>query len=596
MPPLLGQKKNNPILPVENLGGKFRFVFWIAIVLIVVLSVLGAVLIRNQTQIIKNEVAERGKLLGEFIATIVELPALHGDVVELERVVTDITKQNENVITYMVIFDRDGLPLTISSKKPEIINPSDVFVIQTPILEDFGWVEVGYSLIPLQNKRMALVVNIVAAIILSILMSGVGVIFTSRRLIIQPASRVSEMNKQLRELTEELDQKVKERTKELLQKVDELGESRREVLQTLNVVDDQRKKIEEEKNKTLAVINNFADGLLVFDKNEKLFLMNPQAESFFCLKDYEARSKGLSELKQIHSFRPIVELLGDKLSKIFRKELVLSQNLILEISAIPLIIEKGKEKSGYLVILHDITRDKFIERVKTEFVSLAAHQLRTPLTAIKWITRSFLIGDAGKITKKQKDLLEKSYKSNEKMVELVNDLLNVTKIEEGRLITKMEPHSLGGMFEKQISEMSELIKQRKINVILEKAGNSLPKVNIDFERINLVVQNLLDNAIKYNLDKGTVTISFKHDNMFLETMVKDTGIGITKPDQERLFSRFFRAENAIKRETEGSGLGLFLCKNIIEKHGGKIWLESEENKGTTIWFTLPIATDGDKNV
>lgn len=563
--------------------------------MVLVLSGLGAILIQNQTQMIKDEVDERGELLGEFVATIVELPALHGDIVELERVVADITKQNEDVVSYMVIFDRDGLPLTVSSKKPNKINPDDIFVIKTPILEDFGWVEVGYSLIPLQSKRLILVINIIAAIVLSILFSAVGVIFTSRRLIIQPASKVSEINRRLRELTEELDQKVKERTKELLQKVEELAESRREVLQTLNVVDDQRKKIEEEKNKTLAVLNNFTDGLLVFDRNDLLFFMNPQAESFFCLKGYKLSGKSLEELARFSSLIPLIGLFGKKLKKIFRSELILNQNLILEVSVIPLSFAMGEEKIEHIAILHDITRDKFIERVKTEFVSLAAHQLRTPLTAIKWILKSFLSGDTGKITKKQQDLLKKSYQSNEKMVELVNDLLNVTKIEEGRLLSKLLPYSIHDLIQKQIDDMSELIKQRKINIILESPGDSLPKVNIDFEKIGLVVQNLLDNAIKYNNIKGTVTISFKHDNMFVETIIKDSGIGISKPDQNRLFSRFFRAKNAVKHETEGTGLGLFLAKNIIEKHGGKIWLESAENKGTTVWFTLPIA-EAEKNI
>lgn len=616
------ETKSPPKLKEEPLGGRFRFVFWVAIVLVFVLSSFGILLIRNQSQIIKSEVQERGKLLGEFVSTVIELPALYGDSVELERIVKDIIKGHEDIISYMIIFDREGRPLTFSSKKPSKIDPQKTLVISTPILKDFGWVEIGYSLISLQRKQTALILNIGMVIALSILFSALGIIFISRRLIIQPAEKITQINIQLKELTEELDrkvkkrtaeleeerasleikvsartqelqelaesldEKVKERTKELNQKLEELEESRISLINILEDVDEARDRAEEEKNKTLSIIENFADGLLVFNKENKLVLINPQAEDFFETKSQKIASFSISKLSRLPNFQPLTTLLGRAIKKIFRKELVVRENLILEVSTAPLM--RGKEKLGTLVILHDITRERFIERMKTEFVSLVAHQLRTPLSAIKWTLRMLLDGDLGKITLKQRNFLDKTYSSNERMIALINDLLDVTRIEEGRYIYKPVLLELEPIVQFVLNSYKEVIQKKKLKLQFLKPKEKLPKTLVDVEKIRLVIQNILDNAVRYSLPGEEVTISLKSAKNKIVFTIKDIGIGIPKDQQKRVFSKFFRGANAIRMETEGTGLGLFIAKNIIEAHGGKIWFESEEGKGTTFHFTLPV--------
>jgi len=243
---------------------------------------------------------------------------------------------------------------------------------------------------------------------------------------------------------------------------------------------------------------------------------------------------------------------------------------------------------GTLVILHDVTREKIIERMKTEFVSLAAHQLRTPLSAIKWALRMVLDGDLGPITEEQRDFMEKTYSSNERIITLINDLLNVTRIEEGRYLYRPILTDIESVVQFVIDSYKEEIEKRKIKFEFKKPEKKLPKVMLDVEKMRLAIQNLLENAIRYTQPEGRVTASLKYVKKEIEFSIKDTGIGIPKDQQERIFTKFFRGGNAIRLETKGSGLGLFIVKNIIEAHGGKIWFESEEGKGTTFYFTIPV--------
>jgi signal transduction histidine kinase len=380
--------------------------------------------------------------------------------------------------------------------------------------------------------------------------------------------------------------KTKEYQKGLEERAKELEKSRTALMNMLEDVEEARSEGEEEKNKTLAVITNFTDGLLVFDERKKLALMNPQAESFFDIKGKDIVGRVVSELATFPTLEPLMDLVGPKIKDIFRKELLLKGKLTLEISTVPLMREE--KRMGTLVILHDITREKMVERIKTEFVSLAAHQLRTPLSAIKWTLKMLLDGDLGEITKEQRDFLGKTYQSNERMIALINDLLDITRIEEGRYLYKPVLADFESICQFVINSFKDEIKKKEIKFKFKKPEKKLPQVKVDVEKIRLTISNLLDNAIKYTPTGGKVTVSLRHVKKEIELSVKDTGVGIPKDQQGRVFTKFFRGANVMRMETEGSGLGLFITKNIIEAHGGKIWFESEEGKGATFYFTLPI--------
>ena len=384
---------------------------------------------------------------------------------------------------------------------------------------------------------------------------------------------------EMREKREAELKKLKERTKEL-------EESRKVLLNILEDVEEARRLAIEERDKTLAVITNFADGLLVFDKENNLSLINPQAEDFFKVREKEIIGKSIIELGTFPIIKPVVMLVGKEIKRIFRKEIQIKENLVLEISTTPIMREE--EKLGSLVILHDITREKMIERMKTEFVSLSAHQLRTPLSAIKWTLRMLLDEDLGAITEEQREFIEKTYKSNERMINLINDLLDVTRIEEGRYLYKPTLTQIEPIVQFVINSYKEEIERRKLKIEFKKPEKKMPRVKVDVEKIRLAIQNLLENAIRYTKSGGEISVSLRDLKKEIEFSVRDTGVGIPKDQQARVFTKFFRAANVRRMETEGSGLGLFITKNIVEAHGGRIWFESEEGKGTTFYFTLPV--------
>ena len=373
---------------------------------------------------------------------------------------------------------------------------------------------------------------------------------------------------------------------ELEKKTKELEESRTALMNMLEDVEEARGKAEEEKNKTLTIINNFTEGLLLFDPENKLSLINPQAEVFFEVKSRDIIGRPVLELSTFPTIEPLVRLVGGEIKGVFRKELPITEKLTLEVSTVPMMREE--EKLGTLIILHDITREKIIERMKTEFVSLVAHQLRTPLSAIKWTLRMLLDRDLGPITEEQKDFVEKTYSSNERMITLINDLLDVTRIEEGRFLYKQILTDIGTLCQFVINSYKDEVKRKKLKLEFKKPEKKLPPVMLDVEKMRLAINNLVDNAIRYTPPGGRVTVSLSYDKKEIEFSVKDTGVGIPKDQQERVFTKFFRGANVMRMATEGTGLGLFITKNIIEAHGGKIWFESEENMGTTFYFTIPI--------
>lgn len=228
-----------------------------------------------------------------------------------------------------------------------------------------------------------------------------------------------------------------------------------------------------------------------------------------------------------------------------------------------------------------------LDRLKSEFISVAAHQLRTPLSAIKWAVKMVIDGDAGPINEEQKNILDQGYKSNERMILLINDLLDVSRIEAGKFEYEFIEGSVEELVDTTINEFQQIAKHKSVNVKYHKPERSLPKVKMDSLKLKMVIENLIDNAIKYTAPGGQVEVLFKYYRNIIEFVVMDNGVGIPKDQAAQLFSKFFRAKNVIKMQTDGTGLGLFIAKKIIEKHGGIIWAESEEGKGTQMHFTLP---------
>ena len=241
-----------------------------------------------------------------------------------------------------------------------------------------------------------------------------------------------------------------------------------------------------------------------------------------------------------------------------------------------------------------IIRVQRAQEMKTEFVSLTAHQLRTPLSAIKWSTQMLLDGDEGPLAKNQAELLSKSLLATNRMIRIINDLLNVTRIEEGRYLYHPTFQQIVDIVKSMVESYRETAEQKKISLDLKLPQKKIPRILVDVEKIQLAVQNLLENALHYTPKGGRVTVEVSHDTKEVQISFIDTGIGIPQEQQHRVFEKFFRAANARKVDTEGSGLGLYLAHNIVETHGGKSWFESQEGKGSTFTFSLPFKGENTK--
>jgi len=368
----------------------------------------------------------------------------------------------------------------------------------------------------------------------------------------------------------------------------DLERTKIELTELLKQSEENRIKAEVERDKTSTIISSFSDGLILLDKKDNIFSVNPAAEKLLGLKEKEFIGRPLNSMVpavKITKARAILSVFGDGLKAVYRQPIKLADNLTAEISTI-ILTSAGKDM-GHLIILHDITREKMIEKMKTDFVSLAAHQLRTPLSIIKWSISMLNKGDFGKLNKKQSEVVKNTFNSNERLISLVNNLLNVTRMEDGRYLYKLAKTDMREIIDAALDGYKNEISKRKIKIEYKKS-DTLPEIEIDSEKVKIVVQNLIDNAIKYSPPSGKINITLQKKNNEIRFEIKDSGVGIPKDQQGRIFQKFFRANNAVTMNAAGTGLGLFLSRNIIEAHGGKMDFTSNENFGTTFSFSLPI--------
>jgi signal transduction histidine kinase len=253
--------------------------------------------------------------------------------------------------------------------------------------------------------------------------------------------------------------------------------------------------------------------------------------------------------------------------------------IVLALSAFLLIIT--------FTITQSFERLAEANRLKSEFVSIVSHQLRAPLSNLRWSIELLMSGRLGTIEEPQLEYFRILRENSARMAELVRDLLIVSRIEQGRFPFHKMDTSLVNLVKNLISNLEPFARASNVGIRFE-ADDNLPKIFADPSQLKLIIENLLDNAIRYIKDKGVVEIKLKNrkNNIYFE--VKDNGVGIPARDQKYIFQKFFRAQNILRYQTQGTGLGLYIAKSIIERAKGKIGFKSKEGQGTTFWFTLPI--------
>jgi len=239
------------------------------------------------------------------------------------------------------------------------------------------------------------------------------------------------------------------------------------------------------------------------------------------------------------------------------------------------------------IITRSFERLAEASRMKSEFISIISHHLRSPLSNLKWAIELLMSGRLGKIEEKQTEYFKILKENSGRMLEIVSDLLTVSRIETATLPSKKVEFFLEDLIKELISEFQPFAKASNVDISFESEKN-LSKIFADPFQMRLVIENLLDNAIRYIKDTGIVQMKLEKRRKDLYFEIKDNGVGIPKEDQKYIFQKFFRSENVIKYQTQGSGLGLYISKAIVEKSKGKIGFKSQEGTGSTFWFSLPL--------
>ncbi len=351
--------------------------------------------------------------------------------------------------------------------------------------------------------------------------------------------------------------------------------------------------LEKERDETL--LESMSEGMVALDDKGNIALINSVAAM---LLNVDTKARGSSFDTSIalltQAGKPIAPenaptttlRTGQPINEVFSIQTQDKHRLLINIASSP--VKLNDQIAGAILIMRDVTKEKEVDRMKTEFISLASHQLRTPLSAIKWFSEMLMNGDAGKLKPEQMDFTKNIADSTDRMVDLVNSLLNISRIESGRIIVDPRPTDLKDLITGIVNDLKGKTEERQQNLAISVHAD-LPKINLDPRLIGQVYLNLLTNAIKYTPKKGDIAVFISRKGDDIISQVTDNGYGIPKAQQGRMFQKFFRAENVAKVETDGTGLGLYLIKAIVESSGGKIWFESEENKGTTFWFTIPAS-------
>jgi signal transduction histidine kinase/HAMP domain-containing protein len=357
-----------------------------------------------------------------------------------------------------------------------------------------------------------------------------------------------------------------------------------------------------------AVLDATTDGIVLLDGASAFSVVNQRFSQLFGLEPevllYQTAEQAapllFSRFKDRNAARKRFEKLREDPDAIMDETFDLIEPLprTLRIFSAPVLSDLDDDGSpdlvGRIFVFRDVTAETLADRMKSEFVSTVSHELRTPLTGIKGYVDLMVSGKTGPLNAVQTEFLTMVQASTVRLSALIDDLLDISRIEAGRMEMRSESVDYPPLVQEAVRLMQREAAAHGVTlsaVLPEESKRPLPSVRGDADRITQVLMNLISNGIKYTPEGGAVTVRVAYQDDFVTTRVTDTGIGISKQDQSRLFEKFFRADNSSTRETGGTGLGLPITKAIVEKSGGGIWVESEPGKGSTFTFTLPLVVE-----
>jgi len=349
------------------------------------------------------------------------------------------------------------------------------------------------------------------------------------------------------------------------------------------------KKVLVDKKRTEAVIHSIAEGLVVVDDKGKVIMMNPAAEK---LLGTSKKNKIGKEVTENLSDEHLISLSKDGPDQDKKEIEVVSGQADTKkvLRASSAVIEDGNGQTvGMVSVLSDITKQKELDRMKSMFVASVTHELRTPLLAIGKSIALMLTKTTGELTEAQEHFLAIADRNLKRLSTLINSLLDLSKLEAGKMEIKPEPSSIDKVIKESVDGLDVWAQSKHIR-INRNIQDDLPNINIDADRITQVLINLLGNSIKFTPQQGNITVeaAMQGDNMAVEISIKDSGAGIAKEDLPKIFSKFYQSSERITSDINGTGIGLSIAKEIVSLHGGKIWVESEKGQGARFVFTLPL--------
>ncbi|MDQ3549617.1 MAG: cell wall metabolism sensor histidine kinase WalK, partial [Chloroflexota bacterium] len=342
-----------------------------------------------------------------------------------------------------------------------------------------------------------------------------------------------------------------------------------------------------QRKRTTAIVDSASEGIVVVDAAGNVSNINPSAARMFETLIAEARERPAADLGFFTS-QEISEIIdhpqGGTVQPVVRRR----GERVLSAAVSTLQGDDDATSSGLVWVLRDVTELAQIDEMKSEFISIVSHELRTPLTAIKGFTDLILEGDVGKISEQQREFLEIVQSNSDRLVALINDMLDISRIESGRITLNREEVDISAAVEQAIAALRPLIDDKHMQVQTELVEEPTGIV-ADRARLQQILTNLISNACKYTLEGGWITVRSEALEGQIAISVSDTGIGIPPEALPHIFSKFYRADQPLARDVGGSGLGLAITKSLVEMHGGKIAIASRASVGTTVRFTLPTA-------
>jgi PAS domain S-box-containing protein len=353
-----------------------------------------------------------------------------------------------------------------------------------------------------------------------------------------------------------------------------------------------------ESAKSHAILEGVADGVMVTDVPGKVILFNAAAERVLDLPRREALGRTIREMLGLYGSQAQdwVEAIADwaEHPESYVGEEYLAAQLDIEertvsVHLAPVLM--GREFLGTVSVFRDVTAEVEADRAKTEFVSMVSHELRTPMTSIKGYADLLLMGSAGILNERQDRFLTIIRNNVDRLTTLVDDLLDISRIESGRLDLSPEPMDVKEAVDRVITSMQARADEKALSLKSDVPAE-LPTVDADADRVVQILTNLVGNACQYTPRDGEIVVSARREDGEVQISVRDTGVGIGPDDRERIFDRFFRADDPVVQGTSGTGLGLAIVKSLVEMHGGEIWVESELGEGSVFTFTLPMRDGG----